>query len=104
MKGKCKKVLQAMRFKPQTFTTAASPHGHDMVGPRVTSEHHGYGYTHGFHTGLAAGTSTRLPTRQKPVPIPIPVPVMVMSCRDSSCASCMFILALSLSPPPVLAK
>jgi Ni2+-binding GTPase involved in maturation of urease and hydrogenase len=31
----------------------------------MASACHGYGYTHGFHTGLAAGTGTgtRLPTR-----------------------------------------
>jgi hypothetical protein len=39
----------------------------------VISACHGYGYTHGFHMGLAVGmgTGTRFPTRQKPIPIPI---------------------------------
>jgi len=35
----------------------------------LISECHGYGYTHGFHMGLAMGTGMRLLTRQKPVPI-----------------------------------
>ena len=50
----------------------------------LSSECHGYGYTCGFHMGLAVGTGTgtRLLTRQKPVPIPIPV--IVMSHRDTT--------------------
>jgi hypothetical protein len=52
-----------------------------------SSECHGYGYTRGFHTGLATGTGTgtRMPTWQKPVP----VPVMVMHVAQPNMASCV---------------
>ena len=47
----------------------------------ASSECHGYGYTRGFHAGLAAGTGTgtRLLTRQKSVPVPVPVIVMYIA-------------------------
>jgi len=60
----------------------------DQIWQVVGSECHGYGYTRGFHTGLATGTGTgtRLLTRQKPVPVP--VPVMVMSHCDATKYGC----------------
>jgi hypothetical protein len=62
------------------------------------SECHGYGYTCGFHTGLATGTGTRLPTRQKPLPVPVPVMVMHVAQPNMAVRATR---TSSLSPPQV---
>jgi hypothetical protein len=65
----------------------------------MCSECHGYGYTRGFHMGLAmgTGTGTRLPTCQKPVPIP----VMVMQlCHTMMQPNMAVQVVHTLSPPP----
>jgi len=38
------------------------------------SDHHGYGYTCGFHTGFPMGTGMgmRIQTHEKPVPVVLP--------------------------------
>jgi len=67
------------------------------------SECHGYGYTRGFHAGLAAGTGTgtRMPTRQKPIPVPVPIMVMhVAQPNMASRASHLCFLAFTTTSSP----
>ena len=62
---------------------------------------HRYGYTCGFHTGLAVGTGTgtRLPTRQKPIPIPVMVMCMAQPNMVSHASHLCFLAFTTTSRP-----